>query len=671
MSSSDASSSETLHSTTAASPSLKPEPPHHDPHDPAYLDGPDADAEREMRNFGGDAPQALPVVPPSRARRTSFAVPPPNRAPDYRVPSGRARSGSAAGGGAGETGSAPLARRTTSGWSHRGQELHVVDTAFSDAHRELSRISRQRRTSTSSSRREDAHDERDEDGEDDDENRPDPNKVVWEEHDAHNPQNWSTRRKWAITIMCAQATIVVTFASSAPSSAVRQIASDFGVSVEAGQLATTMFLLGYCAGPLIWAPVSEILGRRPVFVGTLLVFALFQIGDALAQNFATVIVIRFLAAVFASSPLIVAGGVIADVWDPINRGKAMAVFSASVFLGPVVGPIIAGFSINSYLSWRFIFLYIGAWGAASWLIIAIFLPETYHPVLLKQRAKRMRKENPEQHGDKYAELEKADFSLKSLVQRTLARPLIMLAVEPIVLAVTVYLSVVYGLLYGLFSVLPIIFGQLRGFNSGETGLVFIGIGIGTTLGAIISVYTQKHYRELVPKWHGHPPPEERLFGAMLAGPLLVVGIFWMGWTGNYPSIHWAVPAVATILVGSAFTLVFISFLTYLVEVYLMFSASALAANTIIRSAVAAAFPLFTTQWFAALGVGWACSVIGFVALAIAPAPFIFYKYGWKLRQKSRFAPCLDVPMRDRVKREEEERKAGKGENGGEKAHERA
>ena len=252
MSSSDASSSETLHNAADSSSSppnhSSPKPPHHDPHDPPYLDGPDADAEREMRNFGGDAPQALPLVPPARARRTSFAVPPPNRAPDYRVPTGRARSGSAAGG-AGESGSAPLARRTTSGWSHRGQELHVVDTAFSDAHRELSRISRQRRTSTSSSRREDAHDERDEDGEDDDEDRPDPNKVVWDDEDPHNPQNWSTRRKWAITLICAQATLVVTFASSAPSSAVRQIAGDFSVSVEAGQLTTTMFLLG-CASCL-------------------------------------------------------------------------------------------------------------------------------------------------------------------------------------------------------------------------------------------------------------------------------------------------------------------------------------------------------------------------------------------------------------------------------------
>ena len=154
-----------------------------------------------------------------------------------------------------------------------------------------------------------------------------------------------------------------------------------------GRLSSLLYSRATNASPLQ-------LGRRPVFVVTLLVFALFQIGDALAQNFATVIVIRFLAAVFASSPLTNAGGVISDIWDPINRGKAMAVFSASVFLvrpllapprgvalslthlsqGPVIGPIIGGFTVDSYLRWRYVYLFIGVWGAASWVIVRRLLP---------------------------------------------------------------------------------------------------------------------------------------------------------------------------------------------------------------------------------------------------------------------------------------------------------
>jgi DHA1 family multidrug resistance protein-like MFS transporter len=61
----------------------------------------------------------------------------------------------------------------------------------------------------------------------------------------------------------------------------------------------------------------------------------------------------------------------------------------------------------------------------------------------------------------------------------------------------------------LFSVIPIIFQGNRGFNPGESGLVFIGVGLGTTIGAAVSVWTQRGYPELLRKWHGHPPPEHR------------------------------------------------------------------------------------------------------------------------------------------------------------------
>ncbi|GJN94321.1 hypothetical protein Rhopal_007395-T1 [Rhodotorula paludigena] len=599
----------------------------HAPDQPAYLTGDDAEAEREMRDYGGDAP--LPKIPPSssgRTRGTSFSeLQQPHRAPDFRMPSGRRGSTSAVGGGR-----PGPAQRQSSRWSENGfPELHLVDTAYSEAHRQLSRMSRRRSDAAASEGTavdNDSEQPQQREKKEKEEKEEDPNKVVWEENDPENPQNWSLGRKWLVTLLCAQATVVVTYASSAPSSAVRQVVAEFGYGEEVGQLMTALFLAGYCAGPLIWA-----VGRRPVFVVTLAVFALFQIGDAVAQNIWTIIIIRFFAATFASSPL----------------------------TNPVLGPLTAGFLVDAYPNgWRWIFGVIGIWGACSWALVAIFLPETYHPVLLAKRAKRLRKEDPEKNADKYADLECADFDLKSILKRTVLRPAIMLAVEPIVLTVTIYLSVVYGILYGLFSVFPIVWGQLRGFNGGETGLIFLGVGIGTTIGAIISVFTQQHYRTLMPKWHGHPPPEERLWGSMLAGPLLIVGIFWLGWTGNYPSIHWAVPAGATILIGCSFTLIFVSFLSFLVEVYLMFSASALAANTVVRSAVAAAFPLFTSQMFAAMGVNWACSLLGFVALACAPAPFLFYKYGWRLRQKSQFAPCLDIGLREQVEREERERKEG-------------
>ena len=154
---------------------------------------------------------------------------------------------------------------------------------------------------------------------------------------------------------------------------------------------------------------------------------------------------------------------------------------------------------------------------------------------------------------------------------------------------------------------------------------------------------------------------------MLGGPVLVVGIFWLGWSGNYESVPWWIPGLSTILIGLAITLIFISFIvrltptlflltlnisdygmmviqSYLVDTYLMYAASALAGHTIIRSATGAAFPLFTTQMFLNLGINWAATLLGGIALLLAPMPFLFYKYGPRIRTKSSFAPCIDLKV---------------------------
>ena len=136
----------------------------------------------------------------------------------------------------------------------------------------------------------------------------------------------------------------------------------------------------------------------------------------------------------------------------------------------------------------------------------------------------------------------------------------MLVLEPILLLVTVYLSVVFGLLYGLFEAFPLIWADLRGFSPGLSGLIFVGVGLGTTAGAALNIRLGRRYKDLVPRWRGSPPPENRLLGAMVGGPVLVVGIFFLGWTGAYRSVPWYVPALATVVIGVSFALVFISFL---------------------------------------------------------------------------------------------------------------
>lgn len=118
-------------------------------------------------------------------------------------------------------------------------------------------------------------------------------------------------------------------------------------------------------------------------------------------------------------------------------------------------------------------------------------------------------------------------------------------------------------------------------------------------------------------------------------------MFWFAWTGEYDSIHWVVPTLAGVFLSTSILLIFVAYLNYLTDTYLMYAASALAANTVCRSACGAAAPLFTQYMFDALGVGGGGSLIGGVACLLAPIPFVFYKYGEPIRRRSKFAPTKD------------------------------
>ncbi|KAH9441062.1 hypothetical protein MJO28_015962 [Puccinia striiformis f. sp. tritici] len=484
--------------------------------------------------------------------------------------------------------------------------------------------------------------------------------VVWAPGDPDNPQNWPIASKWSITVFCSLLTLNVCISSSGASSATESIMAEFNVSEVVATLVTSLFLCGYVAGPIIWAPLSEMIGRRHVFLATMGAYTILQFPIALKDsNLATILVFRFLTGLFASAPVTNSGGVVADVWDAVHRHDAISLFTAAVFLGPVIGPLVCSFIVESYLGYRWIFWVLMIGSGVTWIGCLFWLPETYSPILLSRKAKKIRKET----GDLkfYSAHEKADYSFKAVVRRTIFRPFEMIFTEPILMFVTIYLALVYGLLYGLFEAFPVIWGEIRGFTPWQTSLIFVGVGLGSILGAALNIYLARPMVKIVDKWHGYPPCEMNLYGAMASGPLLVIGILWLGWTGAYASVPWWVPALPTVLLGVTITSVFISFQSYLVDVYLMYAASALAATTIFRSAVGASFPLFMRQMLHGMGVQWACTLIGCFSLLLVPIPFIFHKYGARLRVGSHFAPALDVKMRARVEAEEAEEKPQKAE----------
>jgi multidrug resistance protein len=168
-----------------------------------------------------------------------------------------------------------------------------------------------------------------------------------------------------------------TFASSSPSGCLQGIAQHFHVSEEAAGLVITLFLLGYCAGPLVFAPLSEFYGRRYVFMVTFTCYVLFNFLCAFPPNFGSLLVGRLLTGTFASAPLTNAPGVLADLWGPIERGNAMAVFSMMTFIGPALGPVVSGF-LQLKEDWRWNF-YVLLWLGAFTEVLLLTIPETHPP----------------------------------------------------------------------------------------------------------------------------------------------------------------------------------------------------------------------------------------------------------------------------------------------------
>ncbi|WVQ68469.1 uncharacterized protein L199_006677 [Kwoniella botswanensis] len=481
-------------------------------------------------------------------------------------------------------------------------------------------------------------DERDQERE---EKGPDPWAVKFEPGEKINPKNWGVLYRWGLTGIAGLLVLNSTFASSSPSGIVQDMEEYFGFSQEVAVLTISLFVAGYCIGPILWGPLSESYGRRPIFILSFIIYTGMQVGCALSKNTASILIFRLLGGIFASAPLTNSGALIADIWDVDHRGQAMSIFSLAPFAGPSIGPIVAGAIQVTGSNWRWVYWILTIFAGVCLAIIVVFVPETYAPKILVHKAKRLRKDTQEQRW--YAPLEKADNRWKSRLYDILAKPFVILALEPMLLAVTMYMSFVYGVVYLLFEAYPFVFVINHGFNNLQNGLCFLGFFTGGVICVILFMTViepryQRHAAKVAPL---PPRPEKRLELCVISGWSLVISMFWFGWT-SYSSIHWISPVIAGGLIGIGTLGMFVSLFNYIIDVYLWSAASALAGATIVRSLFGAAFPLFATQMYEKLGTQWASSLLGFLALLLAPIPIVLMIFGPKLRARSKFSPNKTV-----------------------------
>lgn len=207
---------------------------------------------------------------------------------------------------------------------------------------------------------------------------------------------------------------------------------------------------------------------------------------------------------------------------------------------------------------------------------------------------------------------------------------------PICFFVALYAAFCYGILYMQLGGIPIIFHENRGWNPIVATMPFLCFLMGSLIGGLINVYNQILYNKAYRAAGNRAIPEERLPPMMLGSVLFSGGQFLMGWTAS-PAIHWICPCIGLVLIGIGFSTIFQSALNYLVDTFTQYAASAVAANTFLRSCFAGGFPLAVVPLYHNIGVGPGCSITGGFAALLIPVPFILYVFGKQIRSKSKWS----------------------------------
>ena len=462
--------------------------------------------------------------------------------------------------------------------------------------------------------------------------------VDWDgDDDPMNPKNKTEARKWMVVIILAFGSYCVTNTSALYTTTYEGMNKEFGTSRFVATLGLTTFVFGLGIAPMLLGPLSEFYGRRPIYIFAYTGFVIWLIPCAVAQNIQTMLIARFFDGLCGSAFLSVAGGTVGDMFTKETLQGPMLIYSASPFLGPATAPIMGGF-INYYTSWRWSYYFLIIFAVVVLIAIAVFVPETYMPVLLRRKAQLKRKQTGDDRWK--APIEISDRSIFWTVVHSLYRPFLLLFFDPMCFNLCLFSSILLGILYLFFGAFPLVFESIYAFNLWQIGLTFLGLMVGMLTAIASDPIWHKNYLRLLNKRERETgerksEPEYRLPPAIFGSWFCVIGLFWFAWS-IYASVHYIVPIIGTAFFGFGIILVFSGIFTFLVEAYPLYAASALSANSFARSSFAAAFPLFGVQMYEKLGYHWATTLLALLTLVMAPFPYVFFVYGKRLRGKSRY-----------------------------------
>ncbi|KAL0933298.1 benomyl methotrexate resistance protein [Colletotrichum truncatum] len=457
--------------------------------------------------------------------------------------------------------------------------------------------------------------------------------------DAENPQNWSDNKRIIITAVICLYTFVVYTSSAIYTSSIEGVMTEFGVDVTEASLGLALFVLGYGIGPLVFSPMSEIpsIGRNPIYIVTMFLFVIVSIPAPMVDNYAGLMVLRFLQGLFGSPCLASGAASLGDMYSmaKLSYAGALITWTCAAYLGPALGPLLSGYAVMAK-GWRWSLWEILWVSAPIFVVMFILLPETSGPNILLRRAKRLRKLTGNARFMSQSEIDQRNLKTSTVVIDALIKPLEITIKDPAILFVQVYTGIIYGIYYSFFEVFPLVYPVYYHMNLGQIGLVFLCILVSCFFGVAMYMSYLALYVNPRIKKYGLPVPESRLVPAIPASLGPTVGLFIFAWTAS-PAIHWIAPTVGITTYSATAFVVMQCIFVYVPLSYPQYAASLFAGNDFFRSAFAFASILFAKPLFSDLGVARGTSLLGGLSTIGIIGIWLLYIYGAKLRAMSKFA----------------------------------
>jgi DHA1 family multidrug resistance protein-like MFS transporter len=455
--------------------------------------------------------------------------------------------------------------------------------------------------------------------------------------DAANPQNFSFWKKATVLAQILLYTMGVYMGSAIYSPSIPGVMDRFGVEIGAASLGLSMYVLAYGIGPLLFSPLSEIpiIGRNPPYIISYAIFVILLVPTALVDNFAGLIVLRFLQGFFGSPCLATGGATLQDVYSLIKLPYVLSLWAFAATCGPALGPIISGFSVAAK-NWRWSLWEMLWMNGPIFLVLFFFLPETSSANILLRRAQRLRRLTGNPLLKSQSEIDQASLSPRAIAVEALWRPFQLMLLDPSIAFTAVYTAIIYGIFYSFFEAFPLVYNEMYGFNLGELGLTFLSVTVGVVIA--ITWYWWYIYAIVEPeiRANGLGKPENRLKPALFVTFLVPIGLFIFGWTAR-EDIHWIVSCIGIVITTIGIFLIIQCIFLYLPLSYPQYAASLFAGNDFARSALAAGAIHFSYPLFHNLGVDKGVSLLGGLTVGCSVGVFVLFFMGEKLRAKSRFA----------------------------------